>query len=177
MCSSFLKKYGKTLLNDNAIFKRRQKFIWDIDLTSQKEIENFIKELLFLDVSTKIMLDIRQKELGPGLLFKELKWHMDDHQLVKLKKTPTYNINLYKHISGKNYLYCCNSLARAPDYTLIFYQSTQGNDFEGGELLLADDTKIIPCNHEGIIIDSQEIHCVLPVKKGIRYSTIVKVFL
>lgn len=177
MCSSILKKYGNTILNDNIIFKKRQKFIWDIDLTSQKEIEHFVKELLFLDSSKKIMLDIRQKQFGPDLSLSELKWHMDDHQLVKLKTTPTYNNKLYKHISGKNYLYCCNSFSRAPDYTIIFYQSTQGNEFEGGELVLADDTKIIPCNHEGIIMDSKEIHCVLPVKKGIRSSTIVKVFL
>lgn len=177
MCSSVLKKYGESILNNHTIFKRRQRFIWDIDLTSQREIENFVKELLFLDVSKKIMLDIRQKQFGPDLSLSELKWHMDDHQLIKLKTKPEYNLNLYKHISGKNYLYCCNSFGRAPDYTIIFYQSTQGIDFEGGELVLADDTKIIPCDHEGIIIDATEIHCVLPVKKGIRSSTIVKVFL
>ncbi len=177
MSSSILKKYGETIINNHTIFKRRQKFIWDIDLTSQKDIEDFIKELLYLEPSTKIMLDIRQKQFGHGLKLNELKWHMDDHQLVKLKEKPIYNTHLYTHISGKHYLYCSNELHKAPSYTIIFYQSTQGQDFEGGELVLADGTKIIPVDHEGLVIDSKEIHCILPVKKGIRTSTIVKVFL
>ena len=176
MSKSFLKEYGKTILNLDMI-QCRKYFTWNIDLTSQKDIETFIKSLLNIDSNIKIMLDIRKKEFGIGFRNNELDWHLDDHQLVKLKTKPSYNQHLYRYISGNKYLYCSNDYGRLSNFTIIFYESTQGIDFEGGELLLVDDTKIIPRENEGILLDSREIHSVLPVKKGIRISTIVKVFI
>jgi len=176
MSKSFLKEYGKTILNPDII-QCRNKFTWSIDLTSQKDIETFIKSLLHLDSNVKIMLDIRKKEFGIGCKKNELEWHLDDHQLIKLKVKPSFNVHLYRYISGNKYLYCSNDYERLSNYTVIFYESTQGIDFEGGELMLADDTKIIPKDKEGFLVDSREVHCVLPVKKGIRISTIVKVFI
>lgn len=176
MSKSFLREYGKTILNENII-QCRKKFIWNLDLTSQIEIVTFIKSILNLDTNIEIMLDIRKKEFGIGCRKTDLDWHLDDHQLVKMKNKPTYNDNLYIHISGNKYLYCSNDYGRLSNYTIIFYESTQGKDFEGGELVLVDDTKIIPKDREGFLFDSREIHCVLPVKKGIRLSTIVKIFI
>jgi hypothetical protein len=167
-----LKIYGSRLLDEYNLVASRRSFVYDFELTYDN-IKKFAESLLSLEIEN---MEIVAKSFGTTHSASGLKWHIDDCQLVTLKQPPIYNLDQYLHLEGAKYLYFNNKYKVLPKYTVLFYQSTQGIDFTGGELVLADDTKIIPCRGHGFALDSKESHMVLPIKSGVRVSTIVKIY-
>lgn len=111
-----------------------------------------------------------------------LSWHIDDCQLVKYKKdkVPTYNLDQYILLENTGdkfvYLYFNTPTKKLPKFTILFYSSTNGIDFEGGTLKLADGTEIISVKNNGFVVDSREAHMVTRVTKGIRTVSVVKIY-
>lgn len=113
---------------------------------------------------------------------KGLSWHIDDCQLIKVKKDkiPTYNTNQYTMLENNGdktvYLYFNTPTKKLPKFTILFYSSTHGIDFDGGILTLADGTQIIPKNKNGFVMDSREAHMVTRITRGIRNVSVVKIY-
>ena len=105
-----------------------------------------------------------------------LKWHIDDCQLVNFKIAPTYNLEQYIYLEGTKYLYFNTPTKTLPKFTILFYSSTYKEDFDGGLLILADGTQIIPQKQHGILMDSREAHMVSPVSRGTRNVSVVKIY-
>lgn len=171
--------YGRELIARYNLGAYRHEFAFDntIDLT---DLHSFvavnIAPLLDLDMKTVTAIDVVHKTFGPEQPITSIKWHIDDCVLTKMKTPPTYNLECYIHLDGKNYLYFNNKYAKLPKYTAVLYYSTQDEDFTGGEFVYADGVKVPPRRGNGIVLDSREVHSVLSVKSGIRRSTIIKIY-
>jgi hypothetical protein len=74
------------------------------------------------------------------------------------------------------YLYFNTPTKKLPKFTILFYSSTHGVDFEGGTLKLADGTEIIPKRNNGFVVDSREAHMVTRITKGVRNVSVVKIY-
>ena len=105
-----------------------------------------------------------------------LKWHLDDCQLVTMRTPPIYNQEHHVKLEFETDKYLYTSSGKTPRYTVLFYSSTWGVDFEGGELLLADGTRIRPVKNHGLVLHGSEVHMVTPVKSGTRNVTLAKVY-
>jgi hypothetical protein len=111
-----------------------------------------------------------------------LTWHIDDCQLVKYKKDkkPVYNLDQYILLDTDGeklvYLYFNTPTKKLPKFTILFYSSTYGIDFDGGILTLADGTQIKSKKNYGFIVDSREAHMVTRITKGIRNVSVVKIY-
>lgn len=146
--------------------------------SSNDNIINFLtKNLGFTQEQVKNYV-IVHKNLKP----KGLSWHIDDCQMVKFNKdkVPKYNLDQYILLENTGdklvYLYFNTPTKKLPKFTILFYSSTHGVDFEGGILKLADGTEIIPVKNHGFVVDSREAHMVTRVKKGIRTVSVVKIY-
>ena len=179
-----LLRYGKQFLLDNPnIVSLRKQFTYDIDIDADNPIVSNARILEFIHLTFP---EIEFKNEHTQIIYKSipekgLNWHIDDCQIVFLNHMPSYNRECYKVISTENrkkYLYFNpRTPSKAPSrYTLLFYCSTQGIDFEGGELCLADGMKIIPVKGEGVLMDSREVHMVTPIKSGLRKIVLVKIY-
>lgn len=105
-----------------------------------------------------------------------LGWHIDDCQLIVSSCEPSYTPERFIHLYGDRWLYINGPRARIPRWTMILYLATEGRDFEGGQLRLADGQEYHPVAGLGLLIDSREVHMVSPVRSGIRESIIVKIY-
>ena len=177
----FLQQYGKNLLASQNIQLSRTIFDFDVQSLSQVDITNSPEkavEFLAISVLNIPTTAIKDFNIVARTFMPEtkadLKWHIDDCNVVKLSSPPTYNCHLYNKIGVNRYLFCVNKWQKPPTYTAVFYHSTQNFDFQGGELVFTDDAKISPQSGKGVIFDAREPHCVLPVKSGMRISTVVK---
>lgn len=177
---SNIQKYGLILLNKyNLVDKRKQiKFnninINDFKINNENNkniIEKWIIKLLEPYISNIKKINFFIRELTYN---KELKFHIDDCQLITKNKSPLYNLDSYIYINNNKYLYHQNIL---PNYTCILYFTDFDKDFKGGELVFSDNITIKPYKGIGILFDSREAHMVKPITKGTRISLVIKIYL
>jgi len=146
--------------------------------SSNDNIKTFLKKNLGFAQEQVENCIIVHKNLKP----EGLSWHIDDCQLVKFKKDkiPVYNLDQYILLENTGekcvYLYFNTPTKKLPKFTILFYSSTHGVDFEGGILTLADKTEIIPKRNNGFVVDSREAHMVTRITKGIRNVSVVKIY-
>lgn len=167
--TTILQKYGMNLIKEHELDKKRILFEYDFELTMDN-IKSFLENKLKMEI---IDLKIVKKTFSEN---DSLNFHIDDCQLITNKNIPQYNKEKYIQIDKNKYLYFNNEMNKLPIYTAIFYSSTYDIDFTGGELILADNTKIKAKNKTGIILDSREVHKVTPIKSGVRNSCVVKIY-
>lgn len=178
--------FGKKILELFPEIKSyRKMFEYDFDINhnvnpdeSNDNIRLFlVRNLGFTEEQSKNAVIIHKNIKPEGLA-----WHIDDCQLVKYKKDnkPVYNLEQYILLEsvGKKlvYLYFNTPIKKLPKFTILFYSSTYGVDFDGGILTLADGTQIKANRNHGFIVDSREAHMVTNVTKGIRNVTVVKIY-
>ncbi len=48
----------------------------------------------------------------------------------------------------------------SPQITAIWYLTSQGDDFNGGNLVFHDGEKVVPMKYRVILFDSNDLHCV-----------------
>ena len=178
--------FGKKILELFPEIKSYRKiFEYDFDINhfenpdeSNDNIRSFIVKNLGFTQEQSINSVIIHKNINP----EGLTWHIDDCQLVKYKKDkkPVYNLEQYILLDtiGEKfiYLYFNTPTKKLPKFTILFYSSTYGIDFDGGILTLADGTQIKSKKNHGFIIDSREAHMVTQVTKGIRNVSVVKIY-
>jgi len=178
--------YGRKILEMfPEIPSSRKHFQYDFHInhsdnpdSSNDNIRDFIvKNLGFTQVQAENCV-IVHKNLKP----EGLSWHIDDCQLVKFKKdkVPTYNLDQYILLENTGeklvYLYFNTPTKELPKFTILFYSSTHGVDFEGGTLKLADGTEILSVKNHGFVVDSREAHMVTRITKGVRNVSVVKIY-
>jgi len=165
--------YGQELLKKYNLEIYRNQFEYDIEiLHDERKLRDFLEDTLNIRVGGCFPIVIVSKTL-PN---EGIKWHIDDCQIVTCKQPPTYNTECYIHLEGYKYLYFNNSYKKLPLYTILFYTSTYGEDFEGGLLTLSDGLQIKPKKGHGFMMDSRETHMVTPILKGERHVTVVKIY-
>ena len=134
------------------------------------QLDDFKPESLFFFLSSYIEdiknIEIVIKKFNPN---DSMKFHIDDCQIVKIKKIE-HNLENYVHLKGNKYLY----FKKRPKFTAVFYFNNE--NVIGGNLIFADKTEIKPISKTGVIFDSREAHMVSKIKEGIRNSVIVKIF-
>ena len=174
-----LLQFGKRMLEvDESVVVDRRQFEFDFEInfdhSTDDRILKFIKENLELDTDNVTIIHKTLPEKGLG-------WHIDDCQVVTMKTPPVYRTEYYSRIPGttNKYLYLNPSntltgyLAR---YTVLLYSSSWGKDFKGGELHLADGTRIRPEKGHGVLLRTKEVHMVTPIRDGVRKVTVVKIY-
>ena len=174
-----IQKYGKLILERYNLSSARKEFTFDFIInhdaepsTANDTIRAFLEHTLHFTQQQATNAVIVHKTIDkPGL-----KWHIDDCQLVNFKTAPSYNLEQYIHLEGSKYLYFNTPTKTLPKFTILFYSSTYKVDFDGGELILADGAQIKPEKQKGIMIDSREAHMVLPVSRGVRNVSVVKIY-
>jgi hypothetical protein len=178
--------YGRKILEMfPEIPSSRKHFQYDFHIphsdnpdTSNDNIRDFLVKNLGFTVEQAKNCVIIHKNLKP----EGLSWHIDDCQLVKFKKdkVPVYNLDQYILLENMGekcvYLYFNTPTKKLPKFTILFYSSTHGVDFEGGILTLADKTEIIPKKNTGFVVDSREAHMVTRITKGVRNVSVVKIY-
>ena len=183
-----IQRYGEYILADDPdIILARKTFNYDIDLSGDDAndmIIEFINRELLSYAGNPITSD-HVKIIHKDIPDKGLNWHIDDCQVVSMKEPPTYKLECYKRLSNiipdcndNKYLYFNPDTPtdRPAKYTVLFYSSSWGIDFQGGELFLADGVKIRPMKGTGIMMDTREAHMVSPVRNGIRKVCLVKIY-
>jgi len=189
-----IKLYGLKVLEDNPnIAKLRRPFEFDFPVNETTPLEQIIDFINTLKITTTEGEPvIATMENTPCAISKELPkkglpFHIDDCQLVKkstllLEPDPTkFTLIKAPGVGESKHIYLFRNARNSPTgnparITVLFYSSTWGKDFTGGELVLADGTVIKPEKGHGYIIDSREAHMVNPVKSGIRNVTLVKIY-
>jgi hypothetical protein len=178
--------FGKKILElFPEIKSSRKMFKYDFDINhyknpdeSNQNIRLFLVKNLGFSEEQSTNAVIIHKNIKP----EGLTWHIDDCQLVKYKKDkqPEYNLEQYILLDtvGEKfiYLYFNTPTKKLPKFTILFYSSTFGIDFDGGILTLADGTQIESKKSHGFILDSREAHMVTRVTKGIRNVSVVKIY-
>ena len=173
-------KYGRNMLEQYNLAVARKEFNSGIIIdqsdptASNPAIMEYIRTLvpteLLDDPETQVAIVHKSIE-KPGL-----SWHIDDCQITKRNKPPTYNTECYILLEDNKYLYFNTPNKKLPKYTLLFYSSTYNEDFTGGLLVLADNTTVKPRAGWGFMLDSREAHMVTPVLSGNRFVTVVKIY-
>ena len=153
--------YGKNLIESTNLKCERRYGIINIDYESF-EIEDINSIIDCTDYNIYFM----KKENGVGFY---MNWHIDDAQIVKRKNGLDGQIK----ISEKHYLHYNKN---KPKYTIIIYGSDYNIDFEGGLLEFADGTLIEPKKNYYILFDSDELHKVHKITKGIRKNILIKLY-
>ena len=189
-----IKLYGLKLLQDIPnLAKLRRPFQFDFPVNAETPLQQFVDYINTLEITTtegepviatmENIIAICKELPNTGLPF-----HIDDCQLVK-KSTPLLEPDPTKYTliqapgvgeRGKH-IYLFRNAKNSPTgnparITVLFYSSTWGKDFTGGELVLADGTIVKPEKGHGFILDAREAHMVNPVKTGIRNVTLVKIY-
>ena len=121
-----------------------------------------------------------------------MKWHIDDGQIidnilekqeimnqVPLQTGCEHSPSQYK--DSTNYIKISDNKSIfykdiRPKYSLLYYESNYGNDFNGGKLEFADDTIVEPKKGMFIFFDSREVHKVSEIISGQRINTLVKFY-
>lgn len=188
-----IQKYGMVLLEKYNLAAARIEFTFDFNINqssyhsskpfdADSSIRQFIANNLNLDINLNINLNLTPEQIANVVIVHKtiekpgLKWHIDDCQLVNFKIAPTYNLEQYIYLEGTKYLYFNTPTKTLPKFTILFYSSTYKEDFDGGLLILADGTQIIPQKQHGILMDSREAHMVSPVSRGTRNVSVVKIY-
>lgn len=173
--------WGKHLLETLNLASYRRSFTFSFPMntdTPREVIIDFIKTTLGITDFDPAHVVIVHKSIPP----QGLKWHIDDCVINNRKEPPSYNLEQYILLEANpeeskyRYLYFNTPTKRLPRFTILFYSSTFGEDFTGGELCLADGTKIQPQRGHGFLLDSREVHMVTPIKSGERRVSVVKIY-
>jgi len=186
--------YGLELLRNipNLATLRRQ-FSFDFPANEGTPLQKFVDFINTLGITTTEGEPVIATMGNTVAICKELPkaglpFHIDDCQLVKMNTSlPEPDPTKYTLIkvpepgkSGK-YYYLYRNAKNSPTgnparITLLFYSSTWGKDFTGGELVLADGIIVKPEKGHCFILDAREAHKVNPVKTGIRNVTLIKIY-
>lgn len=190
-----IQRYGQLILDsthnpdhNSKIIDARKEFQFDFDIdfenpdlpSNREQIISYIHRLMpDLDINPDNIVIIHKNIPEKGL-----NWHIDDCQLVTMKAPPKYNIDCYLKLadyipdSGNKYLYFNpdTPTGRPARYTILFYSSSYGHDFDGGLLYLADGMKITPMKGHGFMVDTREAHMVTPITRGTRKVSVVKIY-
>jgi hypothetical protein len=181
---------GREILTKLDLARTRREFRFSAGIIrdfGDLEIKQFslvkLQELSLVPESTKIQdfagkMEVVRRVFSGSELAKRagLGWHIDDCQLVSKKTPPSYNPERFIHLYDDQWLYINGPRAQIPRWTMILYLSTEGRDFEGGRLRLADAREWLAEAGLGLLIDSREVHMVSPVKSGTRKSIIIKIY-
>ena len=151
-----LLNYGKEIHFEN---ERKIGYIKDYNNFELNDINNIIDK-------TKYNIYFMKKENKEGFY---MNWHIDDAQVIKRKEGLEGQIK----ISDKYYLHYNSN---KPKYTIIIYGSDYNIDFQGGLLEFADNTIIEPKNGLYILFNSNELHRVHKITKGIRKNILIKLY-
>lgn len=175
--------YGRQIIETYPeIVGARKNFVFDFEITGSENDNHNIREFIVRK------LGFTEEEVNNASIIHKnistdgLKWHIDDCQLIERKKSVgiIYNNEQYVQVSETEhkikYLYFNTPTKKLPKATFLFYSSTHGIDFDGGILVLADNTRIYPKRNNGFVMDSREAHMVTPVTRGIRNVTVVKIY-
>ena len=165
-------EYGKELLKkDNTlVLKRRTGMLPDYDTFKIEHLKNIVSECNLFNFDD-LTYSIHSKEYIKNDF---MKWHIDDALLLNRK-----NLNNFKNIidincKNKHMVYKYETLI--PLYSLLIYENDYGKDFNGGELEFADGFTYKPTRGSYIMFDSSEVHRVLPIKSGTRFSKLIKFY-
>jgi len=165
-------EYGKELLKkDNTlVLKRITGMLPDYYTFNIEHLKNIVSECNLFNFDD-ITYSINSKEYIKNDF---MKWHIDDALLLNRK-----NLNNYKNIIDINYknkdmIYKYEN--QKPIYSLLIYENDYGKDFNGGELEFADGFTYKPKRGSYIMFDSSEVHRVLPIKSGTRFSKLIKFY-
>ena len=101
-------------------------------------------------------------------------WHLDNASIIKHKKLVEPNKYLTQiKISERCKLHFHK---KKPDYSLIVYDSDYGIDFNGGILEFIDGTKIYPKKNMYVFFNSEELHQVSRITKGVKNFRLYKFY-
>ena len=169
-----ISKYGKALIEANPSHKI-EVYNTGTNLTNEDEILFLVKEVVQengIDISqfyTKHVVKENSKGVG-------MNPHLDDYQLVKRKEI-LYNNDQYINLGNDWYLFRNNK--EKPFLSCIYYMSTEGIDFIGGELVFSDisSTSIKPEIGKLVVFQSAYfVHHVNPIKSGTRKCMLIKFY-
>ena len=170
---SIIQQYGQELLNKDSTISSSLKIGLYENKNSQNQVSIStpinLQELQLPILPENYSIKIVEKEHGPGFF---MKWHMDDGQVIKhnkntLPRPSQLIVNEKKAIHFQE---------TPPKYSLIYYLSSYGEDFEGGLFEFCDGRIIQPEKNKYIFFDSRYIHRVHPVKSGIRKNILIKFY-
>ena len=153
--------YGKNLIESTNLKCERRYGIINIDYESFE-----IEDINSIIDCTNYNIYFMKKENGVGFF---MNWHIDDAQIIKRKNGLDGQIK----ISEKHYLHYNKN---KPKYTIIIYGSDYNIDFEGGLLEFADGSIIEPKKNYYILFNSDELHKVHKITKGIRKNILIKLY-
>lgn len=165
---SILESYGKSKLETELDILEARHIVMLNDITEENCLDK-INQLNLIDFEKYEIVSCR-KEHTIGYF---MKWHLDDAQFLKHNLNFKDQHNKQEIIHGKH---CVYYPSRKPVYTAIVYFSNHGDDFNGGEFVFADGTKIKPSYGMCIIFDSREVHCVSRILKGNRICILHKFY-
>ena len=168
---SLIRHYGQELVNKDPTILSSLK----IGFYENKDSQNYVSAQINLqELQLPIILEnysikIVEKEHRQGFF---MKWHMDDGQVIKHNKNTLHRLSQLI-INEKKSIHFQEI---PPKYSLIYYLSSYEEDFEGGLFEFCDGRIIQPEKHKYIFFDSRYIHCVHPVKSGIRKNILIKFY-
>lgn len=178
-----IQRYGNAILTPNITCVRTKfSFDFEVDFSGSTDdlIIDFIKSTL-LETASKDRIKIIHKMIPE----KGLSWHIDDCQAVAMKEPPKFKKECYIRLvdfvpdcNPNKYLYFNpdTPTGEMAKYTVLFYSSSHGDDFDGGILHLADGEKITPIKGTGFLVDTREAHMVTPITRGVRKVSVVKIY-
>ena len=155
----YIRKYGVRVLDENIKENRRYfQFGKEMELTLDN-LSNLVKKDLS-QYEMKVVKKENHKDFKMG-------WHQDDVSFFKNSKKhqDTYGTSKFTRFHQRE----------PPIYTMILYNSTIGEDFQGGEFCFVDE-EIKPKKGEGIFFDSREVHCVKKIIEGVRKCILIKFY-
>lgn len=145
--NSWIKKWAK-----ERTFSERKSF----RATTIDEIHAFVNTTLRPVVSERITHD------GFFMRLHRDDYHLDYYKFKKGVRNETLWVPIYN--------------AERPVLTVLWYQSTQGVDFSGGNLRFHDGYTVKPEKNSAILFDSNEPHEVTYQPKGDRKVVIIKYY-
>jgi len=165
-------EYGKELLKNNKslVSNRISGFLPDYYFFNIDHLKNIVNECNLFNLND-YTYSIHSKEYIKNDF---MKWHIDDALLLNRK-----NVNNFKNVidincKNKHMIYKYEN--QKPIYSLLIYENNYGTDYTGGELEFADGFTYKPKRGSYIMFDSSEVHRVLPIKSGKRFSKLIKFY-
>lgn len=157
---SFMRQWASDN-QDNLLIKRKQFMASTIE-----EINDFVKEYTDSNFTHKIL----ERKTNAGF---QMKLHRDEYR---------FDNNAYKRGTRDDSLWIpIYNVETRPIYTVVWYHSTQGKDFIGGNLRFYDGFMMRPTENAAILFDSNDLHEVTlqQTKEGIndmRHTSVVKFY-
>jgi len=157
-----MQDYIQELARDIPLRIQRHEFI-------SASVEDIIAKTQIYTKESDFDIEIIERSTCAGFY---MNLHRDDYR---------FNSNAYKADIRGDSLWIPIYATRRPKYTVVWYQSTQGIDFVGGNLRFFDGYTVKPSKNVAILFDSNDMHEVTlqQTKHGLsdeRKVTIIKFY-